>query len=155
MTNTRESLARRSLGTSPDVWGVWFTDDPNQVWGKQYLDEIAAAGYVYNLIGGVEQIVDRLVEQLFAGMEQAMLESVPIDSPAPEFEAYVESTWRYLAAREEPLRAAQRAVFQRALAIGASKPVMRVATRSVGHLAGAVRALQRAGRLSTDAEHAA
>lgn len=107
---------------------------------------------LYNLIGGVEQIVDRLVEQLFAGMEQAMLESVPIDSPAPEFEAYVESTWRYLAAREEPLRAAQRAVFQRALAIGASKPVMRVATRSVGHLAGAVRALQRAGRLSTDAD---
>ncbi len=51
MTNTRESLARRSLGTSPDVWGVWFTDDPNQVWGKQYLDEIAAAGYVYTELG--------------------------------------------------------------------------------------------------------
>lgn len=26
---------------------------------------------LYNLIGGVEQIVDRLVEQLFAGMERA------------------------------------------------------------------------------------
>jgi AcrR family transcriptional regulator len=107
---------------------------------------------LYNLIGGVEQIVDRLVEQLFAGMEQAMLEPVPIDSPAPEFEAYVEATWRYLAAREEQLRAAQRAVFQRALAIGASNPVMRVAARSIGRLAGAVRALQREGRLSTDAD---
>jgi len=85
---------------------------------------------LYNLIGGVDQIVDRLLEQLFEGLEQALLEPVAIASPVPEFEGYVEATWRYLAAREEPLRAAQRAVFQRALTVGASSPVLDVAARS-------------------------
>jgi len=107
---------------------------------------------LYNLIGGVDQIVDRLLEQLFEGLEQALLEPVAIASPVPEFEGYVEATWRYLAAREEPLRAAQRAVFQRALTVGASSPVLDVAARSVGRLADAVRALQREGRLAADAD---
>jgi inosose dehydratase len=40
-----------TLGTAPDSWGVWFADDPHQVSWKQYLDEIAQAGYLYTELG--------------------------------------------------------------------------------------------------------
>ncbi|MDP9406506.1 MAG: sugar phosphate isomerase/epimerase [Actinomycetota bacterium] len=39
------------LGTAPDSWGVWFDRDPHQVEWKQYLDEAAAAGYVWTELG--------------------------------------------------------------------------------------------------------
>ena len=107
---------------------------------------------LYNLIGGVEQIVDRLVEQLFDGVGQALREPVAIDSPAPEFEGYVEATYRYLSAREEPLRAAQQAIFQRSLAMGASSPVLGAAERSIDQLAERIETMQRAGELSPDAD---
>ena len=46
-----ESLSRLSLGTAPDSWGVWFASDPHQVEWKQYLDEIAVAGYRFTELG--------------------------------------------------------------------------------------------------------
>ena len=45
------SLARLSLGTAPDSWGVWFPQDDHQVGWKQYLDEVALAGYLYTELG--------------------------------------------------------------------------------------------------------
>lgn len=44
-------LSRLALGTAPDSWGVWFADDPKQVSWKQYLDEIAMAGYAWTELG--------------------------------------------------------------------------------------------------------
>ena len=41
------SLARLSLGTAPDSWGVWFPHDPTRWGGTQDLDEVAEVGYVY------------------------------------------------------------------------------------------------------------
>jgi inosose dehydratase len=48
------ALDRLQLGTAPDSWGVWFADDPHQVGWKQYLDEIAMAGYVWTELGPSE-----------------------------------------------------------------------------------------------------
>ena len=45
------ALARLSLGTAPDSWGVWFPEDDHQVGWRQYLDEVAAAGYLYTELG--------------------------------------------------------------------------------------------------------
>src|SRR4051794_41923128 len=44
-------LSRLTLGTAPDSWGVWFAQDARQVGWKQYLDEVAAAGYLYTELG--------------------------------------------------------------------------------------------------------
>ena len=44
-------LSRLRLGTAPDSWGVWFPTDPHQVGWKQYLDEVARAGYVWTELG--------------------------------------------------------------------------------------------------------
>ena len=44
-------LARLSLGTAPDSWGVWFPRDDHQVGWEQYLDEVALAGYLYTELG--------------------------------------------------------------------------------------------------------
>jgi inosose dehydratase len=51
MTSTTPDLSRLTLGTAPDSWGVWFASDPHQVGWAQYLDEIAAAGYLYTELG--------------------------------------------------------------------------------------------------------
>src|SRR6185437_3527636 len=45
------SLTKLSLGTAPDSWGVWFPKDDHQVGWKQYLDEVALAGYVWTELG--------------------------------------------------------------------------------------------------------
>ena len=45
------SLAKLSLGTAPDSWGVWFPRDDHQVGWEQYLDEVARAGYLYTELG--------------------------------------------------------------------------------------------------------
>jgi inosose dehydratase len=45
------NLARLRLGIAPDSWGVWFPDDPHQVTWRQYLEEIARAGYVWTQLG--------------------------------------------------------------------------------------------------------
>jgi inosose dehydratase len=45
------ALEKLTLGTAPDSWGVWFADDPRQVGWKQYLDEIAQAGYTWTELG--------------------------------------------------------------------------------------------------------
>src|SRR3954464_14020015 len=44
-------LSRLKLGTAPDSWGVWFPEDPHQVTWRQYLDEVARAGYVWTELG--------------------------------------------------------------------------------------------------------
>jgi inosose dehydratase len=44
-------LSRLQLGIAPDSWGVWFPEDPQQVTWRQYLDEIARAGYVWTELG--------------------------------------------------------------------------------------------------------
>jgi inosose dehydratase len=44
-------LSRLMLGTAPDSWGVWFPEDPHQVTWRQYLDEVARAGYVWTELG--------------------------------------------------------------------------------------------------------
>ncbi|MBB3039728.1 TIM barrel protein [Hoyosella altamirensis] len=44
-------LSRLKLGTAPDSWGVWFPEDDHQVGWKQYLDEIAQAGYSWTELG--------------------------------------------------------------------------------------------------------
>ena len=43
--------ARLTLATAPDSWGVWFAQDPHQVGWQQYLDEVAAAGYLWTELG--------------------------------------------------------------------------------------------------------
>src|SRR6478736_7603956 len=48
MTSTQQRL---QLGTAPDSWGVWFAEDDHQVGWKQYLDEVALAGYVWTELG--------------------------------------------------------------------------------------------------------
>ncbi len=45
------SLARLTLGTAPDSWGVWFPQDDHQVGWKQYLDDVQNAGYVWTELG--------------------------------------------------------------------------------------------------------
>jgi inosose dehydratase len=44
-------LDRLTLGTAPDSWGVWFPSDPHQVGWRQYLNEIAQAGYLWTELG--------------------------------------------------------------------------------------------------------
>ena len=44
-------FSRLQLGTAPDSWGVWFPQDPQQVDWKQYLDDVANAGYVWTELG--------------------------------------------------------------------------------------------------------
>jgi inosose dehydratase len=44
-------LSRLRLGTAPDSWGVWFANDPQQVGWKQYLDDVANAGYIWTELG--------------------------------------------------------------------------------------------------------
>jgi inosose dehydratase len=44
-------LARLTLGTAPDSWGVWFPLDDHQVGWQQYLDEVALAGYLHTELG--------------------------------------------------------------------------------------------------------
>ena len=51
MTTATRDLARLTLGTAPDSWGVWFAKDPQQVGWRQYLDEVANAGYVWTELG--------------------------------------------------------------------------------------------------------
>ena len=51
MTTATRDLARLTLGTAPDSWGVWFANDPQQVGWRQYLDEVANAGYVWTELG--------------------------------------------------------------------------------------------------------
>ncbi len=33
------------IGSAPDSWGVWFSDDPQQTPWARFLDEVATAGY--------------------------------------------------------------------------------------------------------------
>ena len=49
MTST--DLSRLRLGTAPDSWGVWFAEDAHQVGWKQYLDDVANAGYIWTELG--------------------------------------------------------------------------------------------------------
>jgi inosose dehydratase len=51
MSTPTTDLSRLKLGTAPDSWGVWFPEDPHQVTWRQYLDEVAKAGYVYTELG--------------------------------------------------------------------------------------------------------
>lgn len=46
-----EDVSKLVLGTAPDSWGVWFAQDDHQVGWKQYLDEVASAGYVWTELG--------------------------------------------------------------------------------------------------------
>lgn len=39
------------IGSAPDSWGIWFADDPQQVPGSRFLDEVAQAGYEWIEIG--------------------------------------------------------------------------------------------------------
>ncbi|MCB6364943.1 sugar phosphate isomerase/epimerase [Intestinibacillus massiliensis] len=39
------------IGNCPDSWGVWFEHDDRQMDWRQYLDEVAEAGYKYTEIG--------------------------------------------------------------------------------------------------------
>ncbi|WP_316669323.1 TIM barrel protein [uncultured Propionibacterium sp.] len=45
------TVTNARLGSAPDSWGVWFPDNPRQVPGTRYLDEIAQAGYRYMELG--------------------------------------------------------------------------------------------------------
>src|SRR6478735_11785156 len=45
------NLAKLSLGTAPDSWGVWFPRDDHQVGWQQYLDDVQNAGYVWTELG--------------------------------------------------------------------------------------------------------
>jgi inosose dehydratase len=84
-TSGPPDLSRLTLGTAPDSWGVWFPTDPHQVTWKQYLDEIAQAGYRYSELGpqgfmpqDPEQLKDELASRgltccggtVFAGLHK-------------------------------------------------------------------------------------
>jgi sugar phosphate isomerase/epimerase len=49
--NASIDLSGILLSTAPDSWGVWFAEDPHQVTWRQYLDEVAKAGYVWTELG--------------------------------------------------------------------------------------------------------
>jgi inosose dehydratase len=51
MSAPARDLSRLTLGTAPDSWGVWFAQDAKQVGWKQYLDDVANAGYVWTELG--------------------------------------------------------------------------------------------------------
>ena len=40
-----------NIGTGPDSWGVWFGQDERQIPWQRFLDEAAAAGYVWTELG--------------------------------------------------------------------------------------------------------
>jgi len=64
-----QNFPKLSLGTAPDSWGVWFPADHYQVGWKQYLDEIARAGYLYTELGPqgfLPQDPSRLSDELAA-----------------------------------------------------------------------------------------
>lgn len=46
-----DRLSRIHLGTAPDSWGVWMPEDPRQTPWSRFLDEVAAAGYVWMELG--------------------------------------------------------------------------------------------------------
>ena len=46
-----QKLPRIHLGSAPNSWGVWMPDDPRQTPWPRFLDEIAAAGYVWMELG--------------------------------------------------------------------------------------------------------
>ena len=50
-TSTRRTIARLSLGSCPDSWGVWFAEDPLQTPWKRFLDEVADVGYEWLELG--------------------------------------------------------------------------------------------------------
>jgi inosose dehydratase len=50
-TTGSDTLSRIHLGSAPDSWGVWMPDDPRQTPWTRFLDEIAAAGYVWMELG--------------------------------------------------------------------------------------------------------
>jgi inosose dehydratase len=39
------------IGTGPDSWGVWFSEDPRQTPWQRFLDEAAEAGYEWIELG--------------------------------------------------------------------------------------------------------
>jgi inosose dehydratase len=45
------ALDRIRVGSAPDSWGVWFSDDPRQVPWNRFLDEVAEAGYEWIELG--------------------------------------------------------------------------------------------------------
>lgn len=45
------TLSRLRVGSAPDSWGVWFSDDPLQVPWSRFLDEVAEAGYEWIELG--------------------------------------------------------------------------------------------------------
>jgi inosose dehydratase len=51
VTMPTRDLSTLTLGTAPDSWGVWFADDAHQVGWRQYLDDVANAGYVWTELG--------------------------------------------------------------------------------------------------------
>ena len=86
------SLAKLSLGTAPDSWGVWFPRDDHQVGWEQYLDEVALAGYLYTELGpqgflpqDPGQLRDELAKRnltvtggtVFAGLHKGPTRSTP------------------------------------------------------------------------------
>ena len=51
MSSPTSDRSKLVVGTAPDSWGVWFAKDDHQVGWKQYLDEVALAGYVWTELG--------------------------------------------------------------------------------------------------------
>lgn len=51
MTTSKTDFSRLTLGNAPDSWGVWFPLDDHQVSWKQYLDDVANAGYLWTELG--------------------------------------------------------------------------------------------------------
>ena len=48
MTDVENKLI---IGTAPDSWGVWFTDDPQHTPWERFLDEVAESGYKWIELG--------------------------------------------------------------------------------------------------------
>ncbi|ANY05958.1 sugar phosphate isomerase/epimerase family protein [Pseudonocardia sp. HH130630-07] len=44
-------MARITIGSAPDSWGVWFPSDPEQTPAGRFLAEVAAAGYDWIELG--------------------------------------------------------------------------------------------------------
>lgn len=50
-TQAKPGIEQLRLGTAPDSWGVWMAQDDKQVDWPVFLDEAAAAGYVWIELG--------------------------------------------------------------------------------------------------------
>ncbi len=104
---------------------------------------------LYNLIGSLDDILDLLVQSMFADFRQQLLAAGESAQPEQVFDRYIEVTHTFIGADESGRRAALRAIFSLNMSRGKSIPVVAVTHDGRKVLADAIAACQRAGLIKT------